>query len=403
MKLMFWKKNPDEDFSKVEGLPNLADNVDDNFYIAAAQRAAQIDRQSNAYDQFLFSEDGMLKMPFEEAIDNHLSLVRIRLKDRGSRIELQQQNRLLKMRAKSATEANKVQTLNQRIARLEGHAEDQVQILEGNSAGHAGLFWKGSPPETISVWGTTLRLLVPVIVFIIVGIVDLGIIVNSLAKIPGFSFREAVIFTAPAVGIQLVFPHFIGDRIGLIARGSRRVANYVEIVILAAAWLGFCAAMTFVRMDYIKQLAAEEEGLQPTLEIWLTIMNVLMLVGLGSWLLFSQSRRNHHEVEYSRVSLSMIKLRKKLIRADQKYIEIQSRIPALEQAVGVTHESFEDAMKAATGELAETAKSVYRRALVNLFGSVDFTSSYIGDEHKGRPEGANSKVSLQKVHGDETP
>lgn len=396
MKLMFWKKSADEDFAKIQGLPNLADNVDDNFYIAAAQRAAQIDKQSNAYDQFLFSEDGMLQMPFEKAIDNHLSLVKIRLRDRGSRIELQQQNRLLNMKARAATESNKVATLSKRIEKLEEHAAEQLEILEGNRAGHAGLIWKGTPPETISIGGTTLRLLLPILVFLVVGSVDLGIIVNSLAKIPGFSFREALIFTAPAVGIQLVFPHFIGDRIGLISRGSKRVANYIEIFLLASAWLGFCAAMTFVRMDYIKQLAAEEEGLQPTLEIWLTVMNVLMLIGLGSWLLFAQSRRNHHESEYSRVSLSIIKLRKKFIKADQKFIEIEARIPALEKAVGVTQDSYENAMHAATGELAETAKSVYRRALVNLFGSVDFTSSYIGDEHKGRSVEQDQATSAKK-------
>jgi hypothetical protein len=175
----------------------------------------------------------------------------------------------------------------------------------------------------------------------------------------------------------------------------------VEIFVLSMAWLGFCAAMTFVRMDYTKQLAAEEEGLQPTLEIWLTIMNVLMLIGLGSWLLFAQSRRNHHEIEYSKVSLSMIKLRKKLIRADQKFIEIQAGIPSLEKAVGVTQESYGDAMQAATGELAATAKSVYRRALVNLFGSVDFTSSYIGENHIGRNEDPKIKSKLKKVASDE--
>ena len=56
-------------------IPDLPEAINDNFYLASASKAAEMDIASGAYDEFLFSEDGMAKMPYEQAVEDHLALV----------------------------------------------------------------------------------------------------------------------------------------------------------------------------------------------------------------------------------------------------------------------------------------------------------------------------------------
>ena len=58
---------------------------------------------------------------------------------------------------------------------------------------------------------------------------------------------------------------------------------------------------------------------------------------------------------------------------------------ALEASLEGAEKSYEDSVQAARAELAEAAKSVYRRSLVNQLGEVDFTSAYIGKNSKPSP------------------
>ena len=390
--LRFWERksfsNYPEDF---KGLPKLPENVDDNMYLAAASKAAETDRASGAYDQFLFSEDLLQQMPFEDSVDDHLSLIQIRLRDRGRREVLVHQKALLEAKANLSKIENEMDALEARIGEQQQNLLNQEEILEGRKPGKAGLLWKGSPSELTSKAETRLKLILPIALFAIVGLVDLGIIINSFTKIPGFKFTEAIIFTAPAVGVQLVFPHFIGNRINLVMRGhTKKVANTLEIILLALLWLTFVIVMTEIRMNYIKVTAATEEPLSLSLELFLYIGNALMLVGLGMWLLLTAARSNHHEVEHRRINLAIHVLREKLATRQARKAAVEAEIPTLELSLKVSEESYADAVEASRVELADAAKSVYRRSLINQMGTVEFTSAYMQEKPKPRSRKSNS-------------
>jgi hypothetical protein len=363
----------------------LPENVDDNMYLAAASKAAETDKASGAYDPFLFSEDLLQQMPFEDSVDDHLSLIQIRLRDRGRREVLLHQKAVLDAKSKLSKSENLLSSLETRVGEQQANLVNQVEILEGSKPGKAGLFWNGSPSELTSKTETRLKLVLPIALFAIVGLVDLGIIINSFTKIPGFKFLEAIIFTAPAVGVQLVFPHFIGNRINLVMHGhSKKLANIIEIVLLSVLWLTFVIVMTEIRMNYIKVTAATEEPLSLSLELFLYIGNALMLVGLGMWLLLTAARSNHHEREHRRLSLAIHTLREKLAKQQSKQAAILAEIPTLELSLKVSQESYADAVEASRVELADAAKSVYRRSLINQMGAVEFTSAYMQEKPKPR-------------------
>ena len=380
--LKFWdRKDRSKEADDFTGLPKLPDNVDDNMYLAAASKAAETDKASGAYDQFLFSEDLLQQMPFEDSVDDHLSLIQVRLRDRGRREVLLHQKALLEAKANLSKIENDMGSLEARLDEQKSNLANQSEILSGTKPGKAGLFWQGSPPEFTSKAEARLKLALPIALFAIVGLVDLGIIINSFTKIPGFKFLEAIIFTAPAVGVQLVFPHFIGSRINFIMRGhSKKFANVVEAVVLAILWLTFVLVMTEIRMNFIKVNAATEEPLSLTLELFLYIGNALMLVGLGMWLLLNAARENHHEVEHLRINLAMHKLREKLANRQTRRAATLAEIPTLELSLKVSEDSYADAVEASRLELADAAKSVYRRALINQMGAVEFTSAYMQEK-----------------------
>jgi hypothetical protein len=67
--------------------------------------------------------------------------------------------------------------------------------------------------------------------------------------------------------------------------------------------------------------------------------------------------------------------------ASTKLEVAKSAVPSLELAESVAIASYEDAVRASGSALAEAAKSVYRRSLVNQIGTPEFTSSYISSEN----------------------
>lgn len=368
--------------SHLDNVPRLPDHVDDNFYLATASRAGEIDRASGAYDEFLFSDDKLGVMPFESSVDHHLSLIEMRLKDQGRRAVLEKQEDLFELDGKISSALHEIDAFEeQSVAQLE-HLAEQVSILDGEKTGRAGLYWKGSIPEVPSLWNAMLKLATPVIVFIIVGLVDLQIIALSFAHIPGFKEREAWFFTLPALGIQLVFPHLVGDRLNLIMRGipKKRLSIFIASVLMLV-WLVFAYVMTEIRMRFIVQLAIESgEELNQVTRIALYAGNLIMLVGLGTWLMVMAARSNHHQHEYVTISFYVELLKLRTASARARLVKLEAKRPVIENSLSVIESSYEDAVSASATELAEAAKSVYRRSLVNQFGAVEFTSAYLGSE-----------------------
>lgn len=383
--------------NSLKNLPRLPEDIDDNFYLASASRAGEIDRLSGAYDEFLFSEDGLDKMPFESSVDHHLALAEIRLKDRGRRSYLSRQDDLFRLKGKVATSRYKEEQLQDSISLQQARLSEQVQILEAEKPGRAGLIWKGNIPEVTSLFGAYLGVLLPILTFVFVGIVDIGIIIVSFTAIPGFKEADARLFALPAVGVQLVFPHLIGDRINLLVHGyKKKWLAFGAIFLLAAVWISFVVILTEVRMYKIITDAADAgETMSEITNLALYAGNIIMLLGLGTWLLAVAAKSNHHQHEYRRVDLGIRLLNRKLERTKRKTVALETKIPAMEESLEVIHQSYSDAVSTSRNELAEAAKSVYRRSLINQFGSVEFTSSFLGAEGSATPERLEKKKKIE--------
>lgn len=387
--------------SDFNGLPPLPEDVDDNLYLAAAANAAVADRNSGSYDEFLFSEHRMTEMPFEKAVDNHLDLVQLRLKDRGRRELLVKQQALLEAKAKLAKLRAALETLQARLKSIRTKLNEQQAILDGKAPGKHGLMWPGSAPELTTKREAKWRLTTPILTFALVGLIDIYIIILSLQSLDGFDGWEPYVFALPAVGVQLVFPHFIGERIRLMLHGHpRKVVNAVETTLLALGWLGFVWAMTQIRMEYIVKTVMEAGGsLSFTLRIALQAMIIVMLLALGTWLMLSTARSNPHEREVGRLQLAERVASENVQAATERITSLEAEIPILDLAVKVSEESYKDAVLAAGKTLAEAAKSVYRRALINQYGAVDFTTAYFADGST-MPQSMDQEMQDEKGKGE---
>lgn len=378
MKFRFSRKSDVRRRSEFFGLPSIPDPIDDNLYLASAVKAAIVDKESGAYDEFLFSENGISKMPFEESLESHLGLVSYRLADKGRRELLIRQQNLLEGKSRLALAEAQVLRAGKKFQVGVNQLDYQLQILEGEKPGRENLFWKNSIPEFSSTIDSRIKLVIPAVIFLVVGLVDVGIIFTSLTKILRDG-NEALLFTLPAIGIQLAFPHLIGDRIRSNAHGStQRKQNTLEATVLGILWLTFCGTLTYIRVVYLN--AQSEEGLETLIYRVLLVLNFLMLVGLGSVLLFLTSKTNPHYREFHRVSIKNNQLQKRLAKCEIELETAKNLIPAFEFSHDVTQQSYEEAVNEVNASLNQAAKRVYRRALVNRFGDVDFTTSYLNSE-----------------------
>jgi hypothetical protein len=218
--------------------------------------------------------------------------------------------------------------------------------------------WPGTMPELTTKVNGYAKVFAPYLVFLIVGLVDVLIVYYSLNNIPGFNNWEPIFFAAPVIGVQLVFPHLIGQRLALLSHGTReKLRNQIEGLVLFAVWITFAIALTQIRMLYIEKLAFEDnEPLNDVLFAILWLTNFLMLVGLGSWLLLLESRRNHHEHAALRIMIRIEKLRDQRNAALENLERANSVIPSLELAESVARSSYEDAVNRAGSSLAEAAR-----------------------------------------------
>ena len=114
----------------------------------------------------------------------------------------------------------------------------------------------------------------------------------------------------------------------------------------------------------------------------LGVMNFLMLIGLGTVLIFLAVNSNPHFREFHRMKIREQSKIKRLEEAEIEFEKASNQIPLLEFSNDVTRSSFEEAAGEVNKSLSKAAKKVYRRALVNKFGDVDFTNSYLNSGTK---------------------
>jgi hypothetical protein len=362
------------------GLPNLADGIDDNLYLASAAKAAEIDFKSGAYDKFLFSEDGLRRMPYEVAIESHLALINQRLADAGRRQSLRREAAVLDLETKISKAEAKLARNDKQIENIESQIVYEESILSGLTQGIDNADWRDPKPQLASRLSVFMRIAAPIITLIVASAVDLAIIQASLNSIPGFDFIEAWMFTAPAVAMQVVFPHLIGLRLGRILRNAEgKLAKAVELSILLILWLAFAFGLTQLRMNFIVSQAANggDGDITPELGRWLLTSSLLMLVALGGWLIFAASRQNPHESNFLKLNFALMTRKSAEIKLGAKVADYSNEIAALKQAEKTAIQAFEDAREAALNQLKQAALDIYRRALINHVGDSDFTSAYV--------------------------
>lgn len=362
------------------GLPNLADGIDDNLYLASAAKAAEIDFKSGAYDKFLFSEDGLRRMPYEVAIESHLALINQRLADAGRRQSLRREAAVLDLETKISKAEAKLARNDKQIENIESQIVYEESILSGLTQGIDNADWRDPKPQLASRLSVFMRIAAPIITLIVASAVDLAIIQASLNSIPGFDFIEAWMFTAPAVAMQVVFPHLIGLRLGRILRNAEgKLAKAVELSILLILWLAFAFGLTQLRMNFIVSQAANggDGDITPELGRWLLTSSLLMLVALGGWLIFAASRHNPHESNFLKLNFALMNRKSAEIKLGAKVADYSNEIAALKQAEQTAIKAFEDAREAALNQLKQATLDIYRRALVNHVGDSDFTSAYV--------------------------
>ena len=368
------------------GLPNLADGIDDNLYLASAAKAAEIDFKSGAYDKFLFSEDGLRRMPYEIAIESHLALINQRLADAGRRQTLRREAAVLDLETKISKAEAKLARNDKQIENIESQIVYEESILSGLTQGIDNADWRDPKPQLASRLSVFMRIAAPIITLIVASAVDLAIIQASLNSIPGFDFVEAWMFTAPAVAMQVVFPHLIGLRLGRIVRNAEgKLGKAVELSILLVLWLAFAFGLTQLRMNFIVTQAADggDGDITPELGRWLLTSSLLMLVALGGWLIFNASRHNPHESNFLKLNFALMTRKNAEINLGAKVADYSNEIAALKQAEKTAMQAFEDAREAALNQLKQASLDIYRRALINHHGDSDFTSAYsLGGDKK---------------------
>jgi hypothetical protein len=106
-------------------------------------------------------------------------------------------------------------------------------------------------------------------------------------------------------------------------------------------------------MQFInKELAEDDQALTPVLYNVLMAMNFLMLIGLGSILIFQAMKKNPHFLEYHRLKLKQSRTQKRLSKKEMMFTKSVNQIPLLEFSHDVTKESFEE------GEIEEDWQKV---------------------------------------------
>jgi hypothetical protein len=381
------------------GLPELSNPVDDNKYLASATQAAEQDRMSGAYDEFLFSENGLEQMPYERAVDDHLALVKKRLEDRGRRSVLIEEHKLIDASKNVQELVQKQEHVLQELKRREDDLSVQQSILDGKSLGRHGLKWPGKAPEMTSMTSAFIRVMLPYALFVLVGLVDLAIVYIAFQDLLNDDLH-ALFFTLPALAVQLVFPHLIGDRLGLWKQGfSKWWILLTQVFILFSVWIGFALALTSIRYDYLKSGEVKYTALQLQA---IYIASLMMLIALGLWLILAAMHANPHEHMFARTQFAMARLRQNALRLGVQITKATAVIPIIEASLNVARSGYDDAISSTHQELVNAAKSVYRRALVNMTGDVEFTNAYLTSPGSRRAS-AKSSNDEKSTRGDVFP
>ena len=379
---LFWRRRLKKQERQILlSLPNLPADIDDNVFIATGVSAAEQDRRSGAYDEFMFSEDGFAAMPYELSVDEFIDLQIQRTPERQGRAELPHRLRLEYFKARAERLQVKVDDARKELAIVGDLVSEEGSVLEGVTEGENESKWKGVKPDVTSKTKHATRRLFAWLIFLAVGAIDAVIIFLSLRELTDTE-SEAFWFMLPAVGVQVLFPHIVGKSLGSLRRKqSKRAEDIVIAVTVGAFWLTYVYAMTIIRINFLKKsyFDANSEEMPGNLQTAAFILSLFILIGLGSWLMIRAMSENPHEQKYSRLRYVTLAKNRKLLRAQKSLSKALADVTAEEAVIAEIAAQWTN-RAAKYPEVAQSAKSTYRRALVNQQGAPEFTATYLPKE-----------------------
>ena len=358
-------------------LPNLPEDVDDNIFIALAAQAAEQDKKSGAYDEFMFSEDGYVSMPYEDSVDEYLALQIERTPERKGRAELPHKLRLEFFNKRVENRQRIAEDIASEVEAVAALLGEESSVLSGATKGEEGGNWSGVAPDTTSKSKHAARRFWSLLVFVIVAAIDALVVFYSLRLLTPTE-QEAMFFTAPAVGVQILFPHLVGKAIGSLRR--REGDSFRDKAIaygVGISWIAYVSGMTMLRMNFLTSLYFDKtQENMPTGLWWATlIISLFILIGLGAWIMIRAMMENPHEQKYSRLRYVFLAKKRKHRRALKKLARAEADVASEQKALDEVSLQWEN-RAAKYPILGESAKSTYRRALVNQVGTPDFTTTY---------------------------
>jgi hypothetical protein len=381
MAQLFWRSRLKRRARKIIlSLPDLPSDIDDNVFIALGTQAAEADKTSKAYDEFLFSEEGYEQMPYEDGVDEVLTLQEQRNAERKGRATLPIRMRIEYL--EKLIEANKRSVIDAEAEKdaIAADINKELEILSGTTKGEDGGVWEGVSPDTTSRSKHITERLKEWGIFVIVAVADAFVVFLSLRAITT-NEEEAIWLSGPAIGVQILFPHLVGRAIAEArSKRERSLKDWTVAAIVALAWAGYVFAMTVLRTDLIAAFYFQryQKPLEGTLEIAIFIFSVLILVGLGLWVLIRALNANPHRNRFSRLKYVYFNKQRSLRRAEARKAKAEADLEAELKVLAEVSEQW-DKRAQSYSQVSEAAKSVYRRALVNQQGTPEFTTEYLPD------------------------
>ncbi|NBQ98144.1 MAG: hypothetical protein EBU12_08010 [Microbacteriaceae bacterium] len=376
---LFWRFKVKRRARKILlALPDLPADIDDNVFIALGTQAAEADKNSKAYDEFLFSEEGYEQMPYEDSVQEILSLQQARTPERRGRAELP--HRMMIEYIEKLIEVNKRNVADAAAERdaIRQQLLDESEILTGQKKGEDGGFWEGVAPDTtsrtkhitgvIKEWGT----------LVLVAAADALVVFLSLRTVTS-NQEEALMLSAPAIGVQILFPHLVGKALAdAKSKNARSIKDWSIAGVVLLAWAGYVYGMTVLRFNLMLDfyVTRYQKPMPDDIQIAVFIFSLLILVGLGLWILIRSMNSNPHKGRYSRLLFVYFNKLRALRVAEARLQKTEADLEASRKQLEVISEQW-DRRAASYQQVGESAKSVYRRALVNQQGAPEFTTQYL--------------------------
>jgi len=255
----FWRRRLRKQVRHItRNLPQLPEDVDDNVFIALANQAAETDKSSAGFDEFMFSEDGYETMPYEDSVDQFLSLQIERVGERSGRAALFQTLRVEHLKTRVAHQRRVVEDAELQLEKVSKLIAEERKVLSGDQLGNDGARWTGVALETTSRAQHLGRRILGWAVFVLVGLIDAFVVFYSLRLLTPTE-DEARFFSAPAVGVQILFPHLVGKALGVLQRKEGNRAKELSVVIgVGLAWVAYLYGMSQIRMNLLTTLYFEK-------------------------------------------------------------------------------------------------------------------------------------------------